>query len=234
MPTRLDPACGVARALLHRHRDQAALLVAGSEGTLASVVRLTQDRQVRDHAEVCPRCRSYHPQCDACGFDTPRERHGWMCTRQASRWRDAFPWNWRARRPLAAPPPQPAQARAAEPAAARVVAPASRRAPVARSQVGSHVDPGPPPQPGGIPRVPPRAPPPAPPLADLAAAFAVLGLSAEATHDAVRMAYRVRAMQYHPDRVASLAPEFRAVADTKMREINAAFERIRGTWDPSS
>jgi DnaJ-class molecular chaperone len=29
---------------------------------------------------------------------------------------------------------------------------------------------------------------------------------------------------YHPDKVAGMAPEFQALADTKMKEINAAYE----------
>jgi DnaJ like chaperone protein len=42
----------------------------------------------------------------------------------------------------------------------------------------------------------------------------------------VAHAYREMARAYHPDRVAHLAPEFRAVAERKMREINEAYDLL--------
>jgi DnaJ-domain-containing protein 1 len=33
---------------------------------------------------------------------------------------------------------------------------------------------------------------------------------------------------YHPDKVAHLAPEFREMADQKMKEINTAYGSIKG------
>jgi hypothetical protein len=39
--------------------------------------------------------------------------------------------------------------------------------------------------------------------------------------------YRELAAQNHPDKVASLAPEFRILAEEKMKEINAHYERAR-------
>ena len=33
---------------------------------------------------------------------------------------------------------------------------------------------------------------------------------------------------YHPDKVAGLAPEFQALADTRMKEINAAYALLKG------
>jgi preprotein translocase subunit Sec63 len=34
---------------------------------------------------------------------------------------------------------------------------------------------------------------------------------------------------YHPDKVASLAPEFQALAEQRMKEINAAFRELTGS-----
>jgi preprotein translocase subunit Sec63 len=31
---------------------------------------------------------------------------------------------------------------------------------------------------------------------------------------------------YHPDKVASLAPEYREIAERRMKEINAAFQEL--------
>ena len=56
----------------------------------------------------------------------------------------------------------------------------------------------------------------------------VLGVPADAGPDAIRVAYLDLVRQYHPDRVASLGPELRAVAEARMREINAAYEALGG------
>lgn len=57
-------------------------------------------------------------------------------------------------------------------------------------------------------------------------AYAVLGLSADATDDEVRKAYRRMALKHHPDRVATLGDDVKAAATRKFQEINAAKERI--------
>jgi DnaJ-domain-containing protein 1 len=44
----------------------------------------------------------------------------------------------------------------------------------------------------------------------------------------VQAAYRKLAQQYHPDRVNHLAPEFRALAERKFREITKARDLILG------
>ena len=56
----------------------------------------------------------------------------------------------------------------------------------------------------------------------------VLGVPTDARPDAIRTAYLDLVRQYHPDRVASLGPELRAVAEARMREINAAYEALGG------
>jgi len=35
------------------------------------------------------------------------------------------------------------------------------------------------------------------------------------------------AQQYHPDKVATLAPEFRELAERRMKEINTAYDELQ-------
>jgi hypothetical protein len=51
----------------------------------------------------------------------------------------------------------------------------------------------------------------------------VLGLSGNITKEDIRKAYRKAMTEYHPDKVASLGPELRALAEKKSKEINAAY-----------
>lgn len=68
----------------------------------------------------------------------------------------------------------------------------------------------------------------APPAADgLDAAYASLGLKADASDTDLEQAYRRRMSEYHPDRVANAASEIRALAETRAREINIAYDAIR-------
>ncbi len=55
----------------------------------------------------------------------------------------------------------------------------------------------------------------------------VLQVPRGADSDTIRSAYRKLASQYHPDRVANLGPEFRALAEEKMKGINAAYAKLR-------
>lgn len=58
------------------------------------------------------------------------------------------------------------------------------------------------------------------------AAYKVLGITAEATDDEVKIAYRRMALKHHPDRVATLGEDVRKAAEKKFQEINAAKETI--------
>jgi preprotein translocase subunit Sec63 len=57
--------------------------------------------------------------------------------------------------------------------------------------------------------------------------YAVLNISTNATQDEVTTAYRKMAQMYHPDKVAGLAPEYREIAEKKMKDINAAYEQLQ-------
>lgn len=279
MDARIDPGCGAAHQMLRKQAQQSMLLVGDAGGQLASVVKTTQEKEVRDHLVACARCRHYDPACVECGFHSG-ERHGWRCSKQASTWQDWFPWNWRARhappkprgwdgevapdgtrtipaRPVPAPAPTPEEVSAEEepaedepvPAAplraappprppSRVAAPPTRSAPVreARPPVAPtpRAIPARPAAPPPAPRKPPRPPAAKKPTpSPIAAAYSVLGLTSAATQDEVRSAFRERAKEYHPDKVAHMAPEFREVGERKMKEINEAYDRIRKSWPPA-
>ena len=62
---------------------------------------------------------------------------------------------------------------------------------------------------------------------ELAPHFETLGLTAEATDEEVKRAYRRLASEHHPDRVAHLGPKATEHAAARFREIDAAYEAIR-------
>lgn len=53
----------------------------------------------------------------------------------------------------------------------------------------------------------------------------VLGVAEDADEAQVTAAYRRRISEYHPDRVAMMADEIRALAGERTAEINAAYEQ---------
>ncbi len=59
--------------------------------------------------------------------------------------------------------------------------------------------------------------------------YEILGITVTASNEEIRIAYRKMASLYHPDKVAHLAPEFREMADRKMKEINTAYGSIKGS-----
>ncbi len=52
----------------------------------------------------------------------------------------------------------------------------------------------------------------------------VLGLEPEATKEEIRAAYQRLIKEYHPDKVATTAPEIRELAERRTRQINRAYE----------
>ena len=221
MDARLDPTCGAARGIDEKHREQTTLL-GGAEGQLATIVRNTQDRQILAHIGGCARCSSFRNAfCPECAFDLRTQQHGWRCARGNATWTEWLPWNWRARK-------APGHVGRAAPTGH-----VGRGAPTGKVD-GSSAARSVPVREGGPaarPVIPHRrsvSPPAAKlPTSPLSHAYAVLGVTSAATMEQVRKAFRERALQYHPDKVSHMAPEFRVVAEQKMKEINDAYERIK-------
>ena len=57
--------------------------------------------------------------------------------------------------------------------------------------------------------------------------YAALGLTEEASDGEVDLAYRRLMSQYHPDRVAGAGDDLQRQAESRSREINAAYDRIK-------
>ncbi len=57
--------------------------------------------------------------------------------------------------------------------------------------------------------------------------FDVLGVSPDASPEEITRAYRRLVMENHPDRVASLGPEFVRIAEEKFKAIQEAYEEAR-------
>lgn len=61
--------------------------------------------------------------------------------------------------------------------------------------------------------------------------YEVLNVAPDASTAQIKHAYRMLMSQYHPDKVATLGEELKAVAERKSKQINAAYEailRVRG------
>lgn len=54
--------------------------------------------------------------------------------------------------------------------------------------------------------------------------YEVLGVPAYAALDEVKLAYRRKIAQYHPDKTSGLGSELRALAEVKTKEINTAYD----------
>ena len=61
---------------------------------------------------------------------------------------------------------------------------------------------------------------------NLDTAYKILGISADASNEEVKAAYRKMALKHHPDRVASLGEDVKNAAEKKFQEINNAKEMI--------
>jgi len=101
---------------------------------------------------------------------------------------------------------------AARPGAARRDTPPLRHDTPIETQEMPAVEP---PEPEVVPEEPPALDP-----------YKILGIVPGVAFDEVKKAYRALILQYHPDKVAHLAPEFRALAETRTRDLNAAYEAL--------
>ncbi len=57
--------------------------------------------------------------------------------------------------------------------------------------------------------------------------YKVLGLDASASDDEIKKAYRKMAIKFHPDKVASMGPEYEKGAKEKFQQIQDAYEAIK-------
>lgn len=245
-----DPSCADAAALRKKHAGQRAFLMNDVAGPsrLRDIVLQRQENDLIDHKVGCARCGPYRPPCGACGR-AATAGHKFFCPHNAHRWRKLFglrvPESGVAKPQL---PPRPRTptvtvrrgpdapiatdgGRVARPLAGKTSA-SPKRAEPKPSPVPAPAPPRAPPQaPAAPPRPQPRpaqAPPaapkkPAPPPYD---PLVVLGLEPGVAWEDIKSAYRQKAQQYHPDKVATLAPEFREIAEKRMREINRAYETL--------
>ena len=62
---------------------------------------------------------------------------------------------------------------------------------------------------------------------DLSQHYAVLELQEGASMSEIKNAYRRLAAEFHPDKVATMSPRWQAIANQKMKDINAAHEALR-------
>ena len=61
--------------------------------------------------------------------------------------------------------------------------------------------------------------------------YEVLRVHSTASREEMQQGYRRVIALYHPDRVAGLGPELRALAEQRSKEINAAYEFACGLFD---
>lgn len=61
--------------------------------------------------------------------------------------------------------------------------------------------------------------------------YEVLGVGPGASLSDITAAYREQARKNHPDRVANLDPEFRELAERRMKAINAAYEELKRRFE---
>jgi DnaJ-class molecular chaperone len=61
--------------------------------------------------------------------------------------------------------------------------------------------------------------------------YEILNIKRNAAKSEIISAYRKLVKIYHPDKVAGLAPEYREIAERKMKIINAAYEKVQEAFD---
>lgn len=60
-------------------------------------------------------------------------------------------------------------------------------------------------------------------------AYKILGITPNSTIEEIKIAYKRKVKEYHPDLVQNMGEEIRELAKQKLQEINFAFELIKKT-----
>jgi len=71
---------------------------------------------------------------------------------------------------------------------------------------------------------PPFDPPDAAATVSARTWYQTLGVPETANRDTIENAYRQQIRQYHPDKVATMGEDIRRLAETRTKEINAAYD----------
>jgi DnaJ like chaperone protein len=58
--------------------------------------------------------------------------------------------------------------------------------------------------------------------------YEILGIDRNASQEEIKRAYRQLAGKYHPDKVEHLGDEFKALADRRFKEIQQAYQELKG------
>jgi hypothetical protein len=124
--------------------------------------------------------------------------------------------------PAPDPARKPGPRRAPAPKAPRRPPPSTEVTPPRGTRAHARYEPEPEPEPGDEPGDEP-APPPPPAGQD---PWKVLGIAPGTSKEEARRAFRTLVAQYHPDKVAHLAPEFQELAERKTRALLEAWEQL--------
>jgi DnaJ like chaperone protein len=58
--------------------------------------------------------------------------------------------------------------------------------------------------------------------------YQVLGIKKDASSEEIKAAYKRLAIQYHPDKVTHLGEEFKILAEKRFKEIQEAYQQLKG------
>lgn len=62
---------------------------------------------------------------------------------------------------------------------------------------------------------------------DVDSAYKILEIESDATDEEIKKAYRKMAVKYHPDKLASLGPEFQKSGQEKFQQVQNAYDKIK-------